>query len=165
MRERFLRSIRLLSECYQRFEHLSGAHVRTVGLTPSQFDIIATLGNTAGMSFKELGAKTLITKGTLTGVIDRLEAKGIVTRVVHIEDRRSTIVQLTEEGQREFNRVFGPHVQHCKRVFSDYDEADFAALERELEKLKARLDDRPPSPADEKKPARKPAISTVAGSD
>ena len=165
MRERFLRSIRLLSECYQRFEHLSGAHVRTVGLTPSQFDIIATLGNTAGMSFKELGAKTLITKGTLTGVIDRLEAKGIVTRSVQVEDRRSTIVQLTAEGECEFNRVFKPHVQHCKLVFSDYDEVDFAALERELEKLKARLDGRPRRPADEKKPARKPAISTTLEGD
>lgn len=166
MRERFLRSLRLLSECYHRFEHLSGAHVRTVGLTPSQFDIIATLGNTAGMSFKELGAKTLITKGTLTGVIDRLEAKGIVARIVQIEDRRSTIVQLTAEGEREFNRVFGPHVQHCKQAFSAYSEADFAALERELEKLKARLDAGPCLlPSDEKKPTRKPAISTIVGSN
>ena len=165
MRERFLRSIRLLSECYQRFEHLSGAHVRTAGFTPSQFDIIATLGNTAGMSFKELGDKTLITKGTLTGVIDRLEAKGIVARIMQIEDRRSTIVQLTALGEREFNRVFGPHVQHCKQVFSAYSEADFAALERELEKLKERLDDRPRLPADEKKPTRKPAISTNEGSN
>ena len=155
MRERFLRSIRLLSECYQRFEHLSGAHVRTVGLTPSQFDIIATLGNTDGMSFKELGAKTLITKGTLTGVIDRLEAKGIVTRVVQIEDRRSTIVRLTAEGEREFKRVFAPHVKHCKQMFSTYSEADFTVLERELEKLKAHLAAGPDqqSDPDEKKPA------------
>ena len=35
------------------------------GLTHAQFDIIATLGNTPGMSYKELGDKTLITKGTL----------------------------------------------------------------------------------------------------
>ena len=34
------------------------------------FDIIVTLGNTPGLSFKELGQRTLITKGTLTGVVD-----------------------------------------------------------------------------------------------
>lgn len=140
MKERFLRSIRLLSECYHTFEHMSGAHVRTLGLTPSQFDIIATLGNTPGMSFKELGAKTLITKGTLTGVIDRLEAKGIVKRIVQMEDRRSTIVRLTAKGEREFERVFAPHVQHCKQAFSAYREADVAALERELAKLKTHLE-------------------------
>lgn len=140
MRERFLRSIRLLSECYHTFEHMSGAHVRTFGLTPSQFDIIATLGNTPGMSFKEIGSKTLITKGTLTGVIDRLEARGMVKRIVQMEDRRSTIVQLTAEGEREFKRIFAPHVQYCKQAFSAYSEADFAALERELAKLKAHLE-------------------------
>src|SRR3954467_13645040 len=114
MNDRYLRSIRLLSGGYHLFEQLSGSHVRTLGLTPAQFDIIATLGNTPGMSFKELGEKTLITKGTLTGVVDRLEAKGLVKRVTKMEDRRSTIVQLTAEGEHEFERIFTPHIDFCK---------------------------------------------------
>lgn len=140
MSERFLRGIRLLSECYHAFEHISSSHVRTLNLTPGQFDIIATLGNTPGMSFKELGEKTLITKGTLTGIIDRLEAKGLVTRVTKIEDRRSTIVQLTEKGQAEFLRTFMPHIQFCKQSFLGYSEEDFVALEKELAKLKKSLE-------------------------
>lgn len=139
MKERYLRSIRLLAECYHAFEQLSGAHVRTFDLTPSQFDIIATLGNTAGMTFKELGEKTLITKGTLTGVVDRLESKGLVRRFCKTEDRRSTVVQLTVAGAREFDRVFQQQVQFCKEPFSDYSEQDFASLERELGKLKVHL--------------------------
>ena len=139
MIERYLRSIRLLAECHHAFEQLSGSHVRTFDRTPSQFDIIATLGNTEGMTFKELGEKTLITKGTLTGVVDRLESKELVKRFCKTEDRRSTIVQLTVAGAREFNRVFEPHVQFCKEPFSGYDEQDFASLERELGKLKVHL--------------------------
>lgn len=139
MKERYLRSIRLLAECYHAFEQLSGAHVRTFDLTPSQFDIIATLGNTAGMTFKELGEKTLITKGTLTGVVDRLESKGLVRRFCKTEDRRSTVVQLTVAGAHEFDRVFQQQVQFCKEPFSDYSEQDFASLERELGKLKVNL--------------------------
>lgn len=141
MKERYLRSIRLLAECYHAFAQLSAAHVRELGLTPAQFDIIATLGNTPGMSFKELGEKTLITKGTLTGVVDRLEARGLVRRAARIDDRRSTIVQLTQEGQAEFERVFALHVSHCKHPFLDAGETDFTALERELGKLHARLRD------------------------
>lgn len=139
MKERYLRSIRLLAECYQAFEQLSGSHVRELGLTPAQFDIIATLGNTAGMSFKELGEKTLITKGTLTGVVDRLESKGLVRRAARLDDRRSSIVQLTQAGQDEFERTFAAHIAHCKRPFADADDAEFAALERELIKLRNRL--------------------------
>ncbi|HZW23027.1 MarR family transcriptional regulator [Noviherbaspirillum sp.] len=138
-RERYLRSIRLVAECYQAFERFSAMHVRTLDLTPPQFDIIATLGNTPGMSFRELGERTLITKGTLTGVVDRLEAKGLVCRATHAEDRRSTIVRLTKKGEAEFERVFAPHVEFCKQPFRDYREEDFAALERELAKLKAHL--------------------------
>jgi MarR family transcriptional regulator, 2-MHQ and catechol-resistance regulon repressor len=139
MRERYLRSIRLLAECYHAFEHLSNTHTRSLDFTPAQFDIIATLGNTDGMTCKELGDKTLITKGTLTGVIDRLETKGLVERSMHPEDRRSMIVRLTAQGQREFERVFAEHVQFCKRPFLNYSDKEFVALERELAKLKERL--------------------------
>lgn len=139
MKERYLRSIRLLAESYHAFQRLSGAHVRELGLTPAQFDILATLGNTTGMSFKELGEKTLITKGTLTGVVDRLEAKGLVRRVVKPEDRRSISVQLTERGRAEFERTFAAHVAFCRQPFADMEDAEFAALERELGKLCRRL--------------------------
>lgn len=139
-KERYLRSVRLLAECYHAFEQISDAHVRTMGLTLAQFDIIATLGNTEGMSCKELGEKTLITKGTLTGVLDRLEAKGLIARITNPDDRRCMIIWLTAKGSAEFQRVFAPHIRHCKQPFEGCGEQEFAALERELAKLKARLE-------------------------
>ena len=77
----FLPTLRELASAYQAFEAYSAVHIRTLDLTPAQFDIIATLGNTPGMPFKELGEKTLITKGTLTGVVNRLTDKKLVQRV------------------------------------------------------------------------------------
>lgn len=135
MKEPYLRSIRLLAECYQAFEQLSASHVRTIGLTPSQFDIITTLGNTPGMSCKELGEKTLITKGTLTGVLSRLEAKGLIRRSTCHEDRRSLTIALTTEGEDLFRQVFPKHISFCKQYFLDYSNEDFAALNQELSKL------------------------------
>lgn len=79
--KRYMPLVRALIECAQSFERCSGAHVRELGLTPAQFDIIATLGNTDGMSCKELGEKTLIIKGTMTGVLNRLEQKGLLSRL------------------------------------------------------------------------------------
>lgn len=141
MAERYLRSIRLLAECYQAFERNSHDNLRRrTGLTPAQFDIIATLGNTPGMTFKELGEKTLITKGTLTGVVDRLEARGLVTRIAQLEDRRSTIVRLTPAGEAEFERVFAPQVAYGKQAFTDYTEDDFEALDMQLRKLRSHLE-------------------------
>lgn len=147
MTERYLRSIRLLAECYHAFGRQSGANIRNrTGLTRSQFDIVATLGNTDGMTFKELGEKTLITKGTLTGVVDRLEEKGLVVRVMQQEDRRSTVVRLTQKGDAEFKRVFAPQVAFGKRAFSTYGDKDFASLEKELAKLYRNLTGNDPKP-------------------
>jgi DNA-binding MarR family transcriptional regulator len=70
--------MRELARAYQAFERFDAAGIREHGLTPPQADVIFTLGNTEGMTFKDLGEKTLITKGALTGVVDRLEAKGLV---------------------------------------------------------------------------------------
>jgi DNA-binding MarR family transcriptional regulator len=138
-RERFLKTLRELARCYQAFERYSGAHVRELGLTPDQFDIIATLGNTAGMSFKELGEQTLITKGTLTGVVDRLEARGLVERVASEVDRRSTIVRLTRAGEREFAKAFPAHIAHLKAAFGALDEAELKRLEGLLGRLRDSL--------------------------
>lgn len=136
-RERYLRTLRALAECYHAFSRHSAGHVRSLGYTPAQFDIIATLGNTSGMTFKEVGEQTLITKGTLTGVIDRLEARGIVRRVSSRADARSTIVQLTRKGEREFERVFHDHIAYLKRAFAVLDEAGLDRLDRLLGRLRA----------------------------
>ncbi|MFL6657957.1 MAG: MarR family winged helix-turn-helix transcriptional regulator [Massilia sp.] len=136
MGERYLKTVRLLAECLQGFERMSGESVRRLGLTHAQFDIIATLGNTPGMTHKELGEKTLITKGTLTGVIERLEAKGLVARSRCLNDKRAFYVALTEEGEQTFADVFPIVIAQGQQMFAAYGEADFEALEAPLRKLK-----------------------------
>ena len=125
-----------LVRTYQAFESFSRPHIRTLGLTAPQFDIIATLGNTDGMCFKELGEKTLITKGTLTGVVDRLEAKALVRRVSFSSDGRKQIVQLTKSGDKLFARVFSAHMAHLQRVFANFSQKDLDNTEAVLQKLK-----------------------------
>lgn len=141
--ERFLRSVRLLAQCYQAFERLSGRHVRELGLTAPQFDIVATLGRLPGLSFRELGDRTLITKGTLTGVVSRLEARGIVERVPNPADGRSALVRLTPAGERLFERVFPLHVAHCRQAFVGWTQSDFDALDRQLSALRGTLESEP----------------------
>lgn len=134
--EPYLATLRELARCFQAFESHSAAHIRTLGLTPPQFDIVATLGNTPGMSFKELGEKTLITKGTLTGVVDRLAARGIVRRVDSQADRRSTRVELTDAGATLFDDVFPAVVARTKQVFDTLEESERLTLEASLRRLR-----------------------------
>ena len=138
-KEQFIRTLRSLAECYQAFEACSGAHVRKLGLTIAQFDIVATLGNTPGMTCKELGEKTLITKGTLTGVLDRMEARGLIRRTASDADRRQVFVVLTAQGVRTFERAFPAHIDHLKPAFTALSPRELDQAAELLHKLRDAL--------------------------
>lgn len=131
----FLPLLRELASTYRAFEIYSSEHIRSLGLTPSQFDIVATLGNTPGMSPKELGDKTLITKGTLTGVIDRLVDKGLVRRIASPSDGRSQIVQLTDHGDELFVRIFPAHLTYMAQAFTQLTPAEMDEIKSSLRRL------------------------------
>ncbi len=136
----FLSLIRELVRCYQAFERYSVIDVRASGLTPPQFDVIATLGNTTGMTFRELGDKTLITKGTLTGVVDRLVDKGLVRRDEFPGDARCFKVVLTPTGEQEFRRVFQPHLDYLSQAFQRLPAQHMAELTDGLIRLRRELE-------------------------
>jgi len=130
--EPFIPLMRELVRTYQAFAEFDARGHRDSGLTTGQADVIFTLGNTDGLTFREIGERTLITKGTLTGVIDRLEAKGLVERVADVRDRRCTRVRLTNAGQRCFAERFPAHIGYLKarfdRLSADERTAALAAL-------------------------------------
>ncbi|ARV58915.1 MarR family transcriptional regulator [Nostocales cyanobacterium HT-58-2] len=135
-KEPFLAVIRELVRAYQAFKSYSDADIRQMGLTSSQFDIIATLGNTSGMTFNQLAEKTLTTKGELTGIIDRLEKKGLVRREVPPEDRRSFLAVLTPEGEQVFEQIYPSHVAYLKQRFEKLDLRELEQIRLSLERLK-----------------------------
>jgi MarR family transcriptional regulator, 2-MHQ and catechol-resistance regulon repressor len=134
--EPFLLVVRELARAYQAFSAYSEAHVRQFDLTPAQFDVIATLGNTNGLCMGELGEKTLITKGTLTGVIDRLIQKQLVCRQTPSDNRRNVMVKLTPEGQQVFDRVFPAHMAHLQDRFDRLDPSELELLKVLLGRLR-----------------------------
>ncbi len=115
--EPHLKVLRPLVEAYLAFSRADSRHVRSLRLTPSQFDVIATLGDTKGLTCAELSTATLVTKGTLTGVLDRLEAKGLIRRTPVADDRRSTRICLTGKGNRLFRTTFAAHVAFLRPFF------------------------------------------------
>lgn len=131
----FLPTLRELVRTYQAFSRYSDSHIRELGLTPSQFDVISTLGNTDGMGMKALADATLVTKGTLTGIVDRLEKKALVRREVPPFNRRSFTVVLTDEGNALFQKIFPAHVAHLQARFEQLSSDELRQLQALLRKL------------------------------
>ncbi len=135
-KEPFMSMLRDLAQTYQAFCAYDEAHIRKLGLTPPQFDVLATLGNTSGMFMNQLAEKTLVTKGTLTGIVDRLEQKGLVRREVPPENRRCFLIVLTPEGERVFEDVFPAHIDYLKERFDQLDEQELAQIRSALQRLR-----------------------------
>jgi DNA-binding MarR family transcriptional regulator len=113
----YLKVLRPLVEAYLAFWRTDSRHIRSLRLTPSQFDVIATLGDTDGMTCSELSHHTLVTKGTLTGVLDRLMAKSLIRRDDVKDDRRCIKVRLTEKGNALFRKTFAVHISFLRPYF------------------------------------------------
>ena len=113
----YLKVLRPLVEAYLAFELTASRHIKSLRLTPSQFDVIATLGDTDGLTCSELSAHTLVTKGTLTGVLDRLGAKGLIRRDSVKRDRRCVKIRLTEKGDTMFRDTFAAHIAFIRPFF------------------------------------------------
>ena len=132
----FLPLLKMLSAAHQAFSFYDQRHLRTLGLTASQADVLFALGNQPPMSFKDIGANTLITKGTLTGVVDRLEERGLVQRQFSSKDRRSIRVALTEAGVVLFEDTFPKYIAHLKKRLDRLDAAQIEAITLSLRQLK-----------------------------
>jgi MarR family transcriptional regulator, 2-MHQ and catechol-resistance regulon repressor len=89
----------------------------TFDLNPAQVDVLVALATDPGttLNCSEIAEKTLITKGGITGVLDKLEARGLLRRMPCRDDRRSIPVRLTPKGV-EFFRKFYPELVRGKRT-------------------------------------------------
>ena len=67
-------------------------------LTPAQYLLLRRLWEKDGIQFKDLAVACSCSRSTVTGVVDTMENKGLVKRVAHPNDRRSTLVKLTKKG-------------------------------------------------------------------
>jgi MarR family transcriptional regulator, organic hydroperoxide resistance regulator len=74
-------------------------------LTPSELNTLANLADGRTRTVRELGRDTGTRATTLTGVLDRLERRGYLTRELAAADRRSFRVTLTDQGRTVAGRV------------------------------------------------------------
>lgn len=118
-----------MTQAWQAFELFASRHLRGLGLTPAQFSVLSALASTPVLSCKALSERTGITKGSLTGIVDRLEQGGLAQRITSREDRRSHLVHLTDEGRATFERVAGKHFAHLQQAFEGIDRDELATIE------------------------------------
>ena len=91
-----------------------------LGMNVSEVDVLAAIARAEGMALtcSEIAEATLITKGGITGILDRLEARGLVQREASRDDRRSVVIKLTEKGVDLCHRLFARLARDDENLFT-----------------------------------------------
>ena len=92
--------------------------IAELALCGSDFGVLEALLHKGSLPVNEIGKKILLTSGSITVAVDRLEKRGLVERHAHGTDRRARIVHLTKEGRRLITRAYAQHAADLEQLAS-----------------------------------------------
>jgi DNA-binding MarR family transcriptional regulator len=121
-----------LARVFQRVERDSGERLRGWDLNVAQFDVLAHVGASEGMTQQELADSLLVTKGNVCQLLDRMEGRGWISRR---QDGRANRLFLTDEGRRLFYEVVPDHEALVTERFSTLSRTEQEQLHELLRKL------------------------------
>jgi DNA-binding MarR family transcriptional regulator len=115
---------------------------RDYGLTPSQYNILRILrGEQKPLPILEIASRTITVVPGITGLIDRLEQAGFVTRIRCDKDRRVIHVAPTERGLETLTALEEPLANLHRTLLGHLSHAELRELIRLLEKVREPLND------------------------
>ena len=124
----WFRVIRLVA----RMRTAIGERLRAIGVSIPQCDVLATLSEEEGVSQQELAKRLYVTKGNISGLLDRLEQAGFVERRSIASDRRQYAVYLTETGRATAEKAIAVQHRWIASTLGRMPEADLESLEARL---------------------------------
>ena len=120
------------------------------GLTIWEFDVLASLrraGEPFLLSPTALFSSLMVTSGTMTHRLKRLEGSGLIERVPNEHDARSMLVRLSEKGLELVNRAVEVHLERERSILKALPAVTLAELDAHLSTLLQSLEDRSDRPA------------------
>ncbi|AIQ21051.1 MarR family transcriptional regulator [Paenibacillus sp. FSL H7-0357] len=100
----------VLSKAYKSLMDLAVKDMKSHGLASAEFMILEVLYHRTRIPLQQIGEKILVTSGSITYNIDKLEKRGLLKRVPCSDDRRVTYAEITEAGRELFDDIFPRHV-------------------------------------------------------
>ncbi len=124
---------------YQRTSARLGALLRPLPLTVAQFDALANLYVEDGISQQRLAERLLVTKGNVSGLVDRLARRGLVQRRPHPQDGRSNLIYLTRSGKRLARKALELQRELVDNMMAPLSQAERATLRSLLARVSGEL--------------------------
>ena len=114
----------------RRATNAVAAELKALGLSIPQFDLLSTLTEREGSSQQELAERLYVTKGNVSGLLDRMVEAGLVERRAIPGDRRSNALYLTPKGRDLANRGMEAQRSYVMRTLGTLPPHDLVEMER-----------------------------------
>jgi MarR family transcriptional regulator, organic hydroperoxide resistance regulator len=123
----------------QRATHVTlqvlATRLADLDLTASEINALANLADSRGRTVSELGAAVGARPSTLTGVLDRLERRGHITRGARPGDRRAVLIELTDSGRLAAATIRRAVAELERRALGDLPPEAISALRTALQAM------------------------------
>ena len=125
----------VMMKTMRALRRFAAAGIEETGLGLSDFGVLEALLHKGPLPVNTIGPIVDLTPGSISIAVDRLVAKGLVSRVESAEDRRVRIVALTPRGKDLIASAFRKHSGQMKGVFSELSPEELRGLEVALKKV------------------------------
>lgn len=125
----------VLSRAYRALLAHDERDVRRYGLNLTEFAVLELLYHKGPHPLQQIGEKILITTGTITYVVDKLEQKGLLYRQPCDKDRRKTYAILSDAGRSLLERIFPSHAKALGYALGGLSPEEQEAVTKLLKKL------------------------------
>lgn len=126
-----------LARVFQKIDAHSERFFRTVGLNTGQFDVLAKVGASSGMTQQELANALLVTKGNISQLLAKMEHDGLIVRR---QEGRRNCLSLTPRGEELYKDVVPRQEALISEALAPLTEDEQQELLRLLRKLDHSLD-------------------------
>jgi MarR family 2-MHQ and catechol resistance regulon transcriptional repressor len=112
----------ILWKAFRAVEAAANRSIAEFDMGVTDFGVLEALLHKGPLSVKQIGEKVLLTSGSMTAAVDRLERRGLVTRNDDARDRRARIIQLTPQGRELIEHAFACHrdvLEHALEGFAE----------------------------------------------
>ena len=125
----------IMMKAMRALTRYAAAGIEETGLGLSDFGVLEVLLHKGPLPVNTIGPIVDLTPGSISIAVDRLFAKGLVSRVESSEDRRVRIVALTLRGRDLIAPAFRKHAGQMRKVFSELSSEELRSLEVALKKI------------------------------
>ncbi|WP_100012353.1 MarR family winged helix-turn-helix transcriptional regulator [Lentibacillus sediminis] len=119
-----LKSFVVLMKSAKYMQEIVKKDISSHGMKISDFAVLEALYHKGRQTIRQISEAVLISTGSITYVIDKLEAKGLLERKHCREDRRVVYIHITDKGTQLMDEIFPQHQQVIEEIFTDISDTE-----------------------------------------